>query len=91
MIDILFRTDGSMIGTGESTEAHQQDLLILHKGWHRFEPQVGVGSSNYLDDEDSTALLNEVQRVFTKDGMELHTLAVDNQTKQIIVDAVYKG
>ena len=88
MIDILFDTNGRLIGQGQSTKAHQQDLLIMHKGWHKFAPHIGVALSDYAHDEGTEALLIAIQSEFTNDGMNVKTLGMD-ANNNLVIDANY--
>jgi hypothetical protein len=68
---------------GESTEQHQQDLLIAHKGEFRLSPLVGVGIADILNDEGFGENLQEVQRQFEMDGMTISQMRVNGQELEI--------
>lgn len=73
---------------GESTEQHQQDILIAHKGEFRLSPLVGVGISDILNDDGFGENLQEVQRQFEMDGMSIEQVRVKGQ--ELDIKAEYK-
>ncbi len=48
--DLLIGPDGDFV-LGDATVQHQRDILESEKGWYKHAPKVGVGVSNYLNDE----------------------------------------
>lgn len=65
----LYLNDTGDIAWAESTRQHQRDILLAHAGEYRLSPGLGVGASDYLDDEGKENLKREINRQFTKDGM----------------------
>lgn len=64
-------------GVTESTERHQQLLLLYKPGQVPAYPLDGVGVGDwYQDDAGAPALKRLIQREFTKDGMQVETLKV---------------
>jgi hypothetical protein len=74
---------------GESTEAHQKDLLLAEKGWFKFSPEIGVGLTNILNDESSHDLVLEIRKEFNKDGMQIDFVRLRNGKLEI--EAIYKS
>lgn len=75
--------------TGESTEQHQQLLLLTKKGDWREWPVVGVGLVSWLkDDQDNGDLRGEIKREFEKDGMQVKSIKFD-QDGNIDINALY--
>lgn len=58
----------------ESTTQHQRDILLAHEGEYRLAPTVGVGISDYMDDEGKGELSREINKQFTKDGMTVDSI-----------------
>ena len=78
---------GGDLVTGESTEQHQELLLLTQKGDWKEDTTVGVGVKQYLKDEDSFTLLGTVKKEFERDGMKV--LKVGKQDGKLIANAVY--
>jgi len=73
MQDILFDIDSNILGEDESTRSHQTDILLMHKGWNKFNPSSGVGVFNYVDDEDSAEdLRSSITHEYQRDGMKVN-------------------
>jgi hypothetical protein len=84
--DLAFENGDFLIG--ESTEQHQQLLLITNKGDWRENTTIGVGVKNWLKDEDNNTLLGEIKKEFERDGMLVESIALDGES--IIINAPYK-
>lgn len=67
--DLLF-SDGDLV-VGESTQQHQQLLLLCEKGEIREFPTAGVGLNSYMLDDNVGSLNGEIKRQFEKDGMKV--------------------
>lgn len=90
MRDILFNEAG-LVGEGESTQSHQEDILIHHKGWNKFFPQRGVGIDQYIDDDATEEdLKSNIQSEFEADGMVFKELKI-TPNGEIISNAKYRG
>lgn len=72
--DIVIK-DGDL-ASGESTEKHQLDLILMNKGDQRVLPVVGVGVANYLNDDEFGAVKPEIQKQFELDGMRIDRLRI---------------
>lgn len=72
---------------GESTQQHQQLLLLCAKGEFKENPTACVGAYGFLKDNDVQGLLSEVKKEFERDGMTLTSIAYDGTNLQ--VDATY--
>lgn len=73
----LYLTDVGDIAWTESTLQHQRDILLVHEGEYRLSPLVGVGASDYLDDEGRENLTREINKQFTRDGMTVKSIDKD--------------
>ena len=81
MQDVLF-DNRELLGVGESTRQHQEDILLMHKGWNKFFPHIGVGVIDYFDDEEEAeGLVKSVRIEFEKDGMNVNNVGVDSEGK----------
>lgn len=60
-----------VLTVGRPVQQHQWDILFAHKGEYRLTPTVGVGASDYLDDEGPDALRREIVKQYTQDGMNV--------------------
>lgn len=94
MTDILLHTDFDLLivagdfVTGESTEQHQELLLLTAKGDWRESPTVGVGAKGFLKDDSGYSLLGEIKKEFERDGMNVSSVSMT--ADKINVKAVYK-
>lgn len=68
---------------GESTQQHQQLLLLLDKGALRGAPTRGVGLLGWLLDDQSGNLNGAIKREFEADGMVVQTVQGTYKTLQI--------
>ena len=89
MKDVLFDIEGNLIKIDESTKAHQQDILIMHKGWNKFAPHLAVGIIDYVDDDQNGGVVNSaITFEFERDGMTVNNIVLNSNGK-IIIDANY--
>lgn len=93
MKDILLNEDfdllienGDLV-IGESTNQHQQLLLLTKKGDWKENPTVGVGLAGYLKDDADSDLLGAIRTEFEKDGMTVNSIELKNE--DFIIDAHY--
>lgn len=84
--DILVK-NGDMV-IGDATLQHQQDLLLASEGDYKFDPLVGVGLAEFLDDEDPSGMMKKVRVQFGKDGMKVKTARI-NESGKVEIDATY--
>ena len=85
--DLLFENGDFAIG--ESTEQHQQLLLLSNKGDWRENPATGVGVLGYLkDDSEDSNLMPEIKEQFEKDGMQVN--GIEQIEMGFNIDAFYK-
>ena len=73
----------------ESTLQHQKLLLLAQKGEWREYPRVGIGIQNYIEDDALGDLYQEIQKQYTRDGMQIDKLRV-LQDGKIDVEAEYE-
>ena len=84
MIDIQHTSDGDLdlstgdVLYGESTAQHQRDILLAGKGHYKEAPETGVGVMEYINDSDAGNLLRSIRKEFTRDGMKVTRLSMDN-------------
>lgn len=74
----------------ESTEQHQRDLILAAQGHIRDMPDRGVGSINYLLDNDKEHYLRAVRIELAKDGQKVRSVG-ESETGTIYVDAAYEN
>jgi len=85
--DLLF-ADGDFV-IEESTEQHQQLLLLSNKGDWRENPATGVGALAYLKDvKEDSGLMPEIKEQFEKDGMQVNN--IQETDTGFNIDAFYK-
>lgn len=97
MGDILFDTDGDLmirngdLVVGDSTYQHVQGLLLHQKGHYKFDPLIGVGIENFLNDEvQNSELLKEVRTALEADGFIVKVLYIQEDGK-LKIDGQYRG
>lgn len=73
----------------ESTGQHQRDLILADKGHIRDMLERGVGSINYIQDEDHEDYLRAVRKELATDGQRVKSI-YETEAGQIIVDAEYE-
>ena len=83
MMDILFDVDGNLLEVGESTVAHQQDIISQQKGWNKFYPQLGVGISEFVGSEGNLDLIDAIQVEFNRDGIDVENINITNEKIKI--------
>lgn len=83
---------GGDFAIGESTERHQQMLLITRPGNIPFYPLAGVGiGDQYQNDAGEREVARLIQREFTADGLTFNILRVRNlATQDVQINAYYK-
>lgn len=97
-IDILLNDNlevqfsGGDLAIGESTERHQQLLLLYRPGQIPFFPLAGVGiGDQYQNDAGEREVARLIQREFTADGLTFNVLRVRNlATQDVQINAYYK-
>jgi hypothetical protein len=82
--DILMARSGDALcvdgdfAIGDATLEHQKDLLYACKGEYKQNPMIGVGIYDFLNAEDKGTMLNEIRSQFTKDGMVIDSININN-------------
>jgi hypothetical protein len=79
--------DGDFV-IGDSTIQHQQLLLMSQKGEWKEKPMVGVGIENYLNDDTTNDMMNEISDQFEKDGMKIKS--INSANSELLIDASYE-
>jgi hypothetical protein len=96
MKDLLFDTDGDLkidnddLVIGFSDQQQRESLLMLDKGALKQSPGVGVGLFKYLEAEEPSSLLREINIQFSADGMEVLKAGFDD-FGNLIIEAPYKS
>lgn len=91
--DLSISTTGDFL-PAESTQQHQQQLLLNNKGDFKQNPTTGIGVWNYIDDDGNNAaapfasLTRAIALEFVKDGMDVVSLSVSS-SGNINCDAYY--
>lgn len=94
MKDILLNEDLDLdiragdLAAGYSDLQHQQLLLITNRGNIKEYPAVGIDAFGYLQDNNMSALLREIRKQFSADGMQVKTINITD-TGQLNIDAAY--
>ncbi|RMF03585.1 MAG: oxidase [Bacteroidetes bacterium] len=83
--DLLFKNGDLVIG--ESTNQHQELLLLTAKGEWRENPLRGVHLRNYLLDENAGQINSIIKREFEADGMTVQT--VNTRSGKLYIEATY--
>lgn len=95
MTDLLLDEDGDVLIEngdfvfGEATTQNQELILVAHKGEFKESPELGVGISNALLQENLQEVLNSIRRNFEYDGMKVKQLEI-KPNGSLSVDAYYK-
>lgn len=96
MLDYKLTEDGDLyfdpvtgdLALVESTAQHQLDLLMADKGHYREHVDVGVGLTNWLEDDELGDLPGVITEEFEKDGMTIAKVTVTESGK-LTTDASY--
>jgi hypothetical protein len=94
MKDILLNEDLDLdiragdLTTGYSDLQHQELLLVNNRGNIKEFPTVGIDAFGYLQDNNTSALLREIRKQFSADGMQVKTIDITD-TGQLNIDATY--
>lgn len=85
MLDILLNTEtldvqivNNDLLLGESDNQHKALLAIAEPGSLKESPMTGVGISNYLESEETAAMLAEIKTQYTADGMDVKKVYIEN-------------
>ena len=84
MMDIKLDSTGDLdVSTGdftivESTAVHAEALIVDAPGDYKENPMVGVGVWNFIDDDGFGSLTQEIVKQFTRDGMKVVNVSVNN-------------
>ncbi len=75
--------------TGDVTLQNILEVLESDTGHYKFDPTVGVGLSNFVNDDYTQAdLLSKIQLGLETDGVSIKSLSLENA--DLVVDANYK-
>ena len=86
--DYDLRIENGDFVVGESTNQHQDLLMILEKGELRQFPATGVGIKRFLNDDNMGDLYGEIIKQFEADGMKVKSLVIGSSGK-VTIDAEY--
>jgi len=85
--ELIFRNGDLFIG--DSTQQHQDDIILSQKGHYKQNPYIGVGIQDFiLDDASDEEIIATIQQQFELDGMKINDLKIDNGN--IEIDANYE-
>lgn len=85
--DLAFK-DGDLV-IGDATLQNQHLILVAHKGEYKDAPEIGVGITDALLEENPRRVLSQIRRNFEYDGMKVETIDLA-ENGNLIIDAVYK-
>lgn len=83
--DLLFHNGDLVIG--ESSEQHQNLLLLTKKGDWKENPTIGVGINGMLKDDLESDITSIIRTEFEKDGMQVNGIFLTEN--DIKIDANY--
>lgn len=69
---------------GYADNQHQKHILIATKGEYKEFPELGVGISKMLSDDDFTNMLIEAKKNLQYDGMDIENISFNEKGKLII-------
>ncbi|MDJ0363565.1 hypothetical protein QMK33_00255 [Hymenobacter sp. H14-R3] len=83
--DLDLAIEGGDLVIGESTEQHQQLLMLTEKGEWRERPFVGAGiNTMLLDDAPAAAIIQAIQSQMELDGQVVTHLALIDDRVELI-------
>ena len=85
--DLLIKNGDFVIG--ESDNQHQLDILLATKGEFKEFPEIGVGISEMLSDDDFVEFLIEAKKNLEYDGMKINNIEFLPDGK-LNIDGKYK-
>jgi hypothetical protein len=74
---------------GNSSNQHQEHILLAHKGEYREFPELGVGIKDMLGDDNIDFWLIEIKKNLQYDGMQVENVLFDNEGN-INIDGDYE-
>lgn len=80
---------GGDLVIGFSDNQHQEHILIANKGEYREFPELGVGITQMLDDDDYIPVLIEVKKNLEYDGMKINNVKFE-QNGNLNIDGKYR-
>ncbi len=94
MNDIIFTDtlafENGDFKVGRSDEQHQKHILQAHKGDFKQFPELGVGITDYLNDDEPTSMLIAIKKQMQYDGMQVKNVRIDTSGK-LMIDGHYKN
>lgn len=82
---------GADLQVGHSHAQHTYLLLACAQGSFKESPDVGVGLLRFAEAENPSALLREIRQQCTADGMEVQSVAYNERTGKLQLDADYRS
>jgi hypothetical protein len=95
MTDILLDNTGDLelsngdFNTGYSDNLHQQHILLATKGEFKEFPELGVGLSKMLSDDDYIPFLIDAKKNLEYDGMKINNIKFE-ENGNLNIDGYYK-
>ena len=74
---------------GDSSNQHQEHILIANKGEYKEFPELGVGIAAMLGDDDYVPMLIEIKKNLEYDGMKIRNVKFDKDGN-LDIDGHYK-
>jgi len=96
MKDLLLTEDGDLaivngdFEIAESNLRHQEHILIANKGEYKEFPEVGVGISDMLNDDNYDEIMIEIKKQMEYDGMKIQNVRFQEDGK-LIIDGKYRN
>lgn len=93
-IDLQHTPEGDIdLATGDliysdSKEQHQKDILLADKGHYKERPEIGVGTINFINDNNPENFLRSVRKELSKDGMKVRQVRI--KQGKLTIDADYE-
>jgi hypothetical protein len=75
--------------TGFSDNQHQEHILIATKGEYKEFPELGVGITQMLSDDDWMSVLIEAKKNLEYDGMKINNVKFE-ENGNLTIDGYYK-
>ena len=79
-------TQGLFIG--DTTHQNQEQIIVAHTGTIKHSPLVGVGVTDYLDDEVPDSLFRTIRTQLSADGQKVNSVGF-NSRGELEIDAKY--
>lgn len=95
MTDILLDNTGDLaivngdLVLGYSDDRHQEHILLASKGEYKEFPELGVGLTKMLSDDDYVPFLIDAKKNLEYDGMKINNIKFE-ENGNLSIDGYYK-